>query len=123
IKIDIDGTLQVTGTSATGLKTSPFRLIGAQTDLTGAGAADGITYFNGQLDEVRIYNQVLPASEIAGMALIPGVPTLISATAAPGPVVHLTFSNPSSYAQSLEIDRKIGANGAYAPIATIPATA
>ena len=55
---------------------SAFNLIGASNDLTSGGGADGHTYFNGQLDEVRIYNQVLSANEIAGMALVPAAPTL-----------------------------------------------
>ena len=123
VQIYIDGVLQVTGNSATGLMTSIFNLIGAQTDLTNSGAADGHTYFNGQLDEVRIYNQVLSTNEIAGMALIPVAPTLQSATAAAGPVVHLTFTSPSSYTQNIEIYRKTGAGGAYAKIGTLAASA
>ncbi len=119
VNIYIDGILQVTGTTDTGLKTAPFQLIGAQTDLTSGLAADGATYFNGQLDDVRIYNQVLTASEISGLAIIPGAPTLVSVTTSPGPVVHLTWTTPSSFTQNIEIDRKIGAAGTYAPLVTL----
>ena len=123
VQIYVDGVLQVTGASTAGLINSVFNIIGAQTDLTNAGGADGHTYFNGQLDELRIYNQVLGANEIAGMALVPAAPTLQTATVATGPVVHLTFANPSSFAQNLEIYRKVGAAGTYAKIATLAASA
>jgi Concanavalin A-like lectin/glucanases superfamily len=123
VQIFIDGVLQVTGTTDTGLKTAPFTYIGAQTDLTNALAADGHTFFNGQLDELRIYNQVLSANEIAGMALVPAAPTLQSATAAAGPVVHLAFTNPSSYAQNIEVYRKTGSAGTYTKIATLSVNA
>ena len=123
VKIYIDGVLQVSGQSDAGIITSPFRLIGAQTDLTSGGGPDGATYFNGQLDEVRIYNQILGDNEIASMALVPAAPTLVTATKEPGPVVHLTFSNPSSYAQNIDVYRKTGAGGTYAKIDTLPANA
>ena len=124
VQLYVDGVLNGSGTFDTGNKTSQFFLIGALADV----ASDGVTrtgdnYFNGQLDEVRIYNQVLGANEIAGLALVPAAPTLQSATASSGPVVHLVFSNTSSYAQNLEIDRKPGAAGTYAAIATVSAGA
>ena len=123
VQIYVDGVLQVTGSSDTGQIASAFNLIGAQTDLTSGGGPDGHTYFNGQLDELRIYNQVISANEIAGMALVPAAPTLASATVATGPVVHLVFSNSSAYAQNLEVYRKVGAAGSYAKIATLAASA
>jgi Concanavalin A-like lectin/glucanases superfamily len=123
VQVYVDGVLQATGSSDTGLKNSPFNLIGAQTDLTSGGGADGHTYFNGQLDELRIYDQVIGANEIAGMAIVPAAPTLESATVATGPVVHLTFTNPSNFAQNLEVYRKVGAAGTYTKIATLAASA
>ncbi|MCA9234075.1 MAG: hypothetical protein KDA44_01295 [Planctomycetales bacterium] len=123
VKIYVDGILQASGQSDTGIKSAAFRLIGAQTDLTGSGAADGATYFNGQLDEVRIYDQILGDNEIAGMAIAPVAPTLVSATKEPGPVVHLTFSSASPYAQEIEVYRKTGVGGTYAKIDTLPASA
>ncbi|HEY7115818.1 MAG TPA: fibronectin type III domain-containing protein, partial [Tepidisphaeraceae bacterium] len=56
---------------------------------------------------------------IAALSIIPGAPTLVSAAAAPGPVVHLAWTIPSNFTQSIEVDRKTGAGGAYAPIATL----
>ncbi len=120
VQIFVDGALQTSGTSETGIKSAPFRLIGAQVDLASDGSTtQGNTFFNGQLDEVRIYNQVLSAHEVAGMAIVPGAPTLTSAIANPGPVVHLAWTTPSSFTQAIEVDRKIGAGGAYTVIATL----
>jgi hypothetical protein len=124
VQLYVDGVLNGTGTFDTGNKASQFSVIGALTDV----ASDGVTrtgdnYFNGQLDEVRIYNQVLGANEIAGLAIVPAAPTLQSVTASSGPVVHLAFSNSSNFAQNLEIDRKTGAGGTYAPITTLSASA
>jgi Concanavalin A-like lectin/glucanases superfamily len=123
VQVYVDGVLQATGAGDTGVINSAYSIIGAQTDLTSGGGPDGHTYFNGQLDEVRIYDQVLGATEIAGMALVPAAPTLQTATVATGPVVHLTFTSPSSYAENLEVYRKIGAAGTYTKIATLAASA
>ena len=65
VQIFIDGILNASTTLATGNLTSSFFLIGALTDV----ATDGVTktganFFNGALDEIRIYNQVLGLSEI-----------------------------------------------------------
>ena len=119
-QVYIDGVLDASGTSETGDETSLFRLIGARSDVAGDGVtSQGATYFNGSLDDVRIYNQVLSAGDIQGIALLPGAPTLDTAAASPGPVVHLAWTTPSSYTQSIEVDRKTGAAGVYAPIATL----
>ncbi len=120
IELYVDGVLNGSLITETGNKTSQFKVIGALSDVDGGGITrTGDNYFNGQLDEVRIYNQVLGAGEIAGLAVIPGSPTLVSATPSPGPVVHLTWTTPSSFTQSIEVDRKTGVGGTYAPVATL----
>ncbi len=120
IQLYIDGVLNGTAITDTGDKTSQFFLIGALADVQNNGTTPtGDNYFKGQLDEVRIYNQVLSASDVEGLALIPGAPTLTTAVASPGPVVHLTWTIPSSFTESIEVDRKSGAGGTYAPIATL----
>ena len=120
VQIYVDGILNNTTTLDAGSKTSPFSLIGALTDL----ATDGVTrtgadYFNGRLDEVRIYNALLGANEIAALATAPAAPVLQSVSLEAGPVAHLTFSSPSAFAQSIEIDRKDGVNGTFTPIDTV----
>jgi hypothetical protein len=119
-QVYVDGVLQASVSSETGNKTSVIRLLGAQGDVAGDGVtSQGATYFNGSLDDVRIYNQVLSATDVKGLATIPAAPVISSATASPGPVVHLTWSIPSNFTQSIEVDRKVGAGGTYAPIATL----
>lgn len=120
VQLFIDGALVGTGAFDAGNKTSQFNLIGALEDV----AADGVTpsggnFFNGQLDEVRIYNQVLSTIDVQGLAVIPGAPTLNTAAASPGPVVHLAWTTPSNFTQSIEIDRKTGPSGTYAPLVTL----
>jgi hypothetical protein len=120
IQLYIDGALNGSVTTDSGNKTSQFSVIGALSDVANNGTTPtGDNFFNGQLDEVRIYNQVLSATDVQGLALIPGAPTLNTATASPGPVVHLAWSTPSSFTQSIEIDRKTGAGGTYVSVATL----
>jgi hypothetical protein len=124
LQVYVDGVLNAAATFETGDKTSPFSTLGALTDVNSDGVTrTGNNYFNGQLDEVRVYNQVLGAGEIAGLARVPDAPTLLSATASPGPVVHLAWTTPSALAQSIVVDRKTGPGGAYAPVATLSGTA
>ena len=124
VQLYVDGVLNGSGTFDVGNKTSQFSLIGALSDV----ASDGVTrtgdnYFNGKLDEVRIYSQVLGATEIAGLAIIPAVPTLTSAAAASSSVIQVSWTVPSSFTQYIEVDRKSGANGTYAAVATVAGSA
>jgi autotransporter-associated beta strand protein len=120
VQLYVDGVLNGSATLDTGGKTSQFFLIGALSVVAMNGTTYmGANYFNGTLDEVRIYNQVLDANDIEGLALIPPVPTLTSVTAASGSVVQLAWSAPTSYTQYIEVDRKAGANGTYAAVATL----
>ena len=124
VQLYVDGVLNGSATFDTGNKTSQFFLIGALSDVAGDGITrTGDNYFNGKLDEVRIYNQVLSANEIAGLAVIPAAPTLTSATAASSSVIQVTWTVPSSFTQYIEVDRKTGANGSFAAVATLAGNA
>ncbi|HET6252039.1 MAG TPA: LamG-like jellyroll fold domain-containing protein [Tepidisphaeraceae bacterium] len=119
VQLYVDGVLQGSGTFDTGAKTSKINVIGALLDVQSDGVTrTGDNYFNGNIDEVRIYNQVITANDVDALAEIPAAPTLTGAAAMSGPVVHLTFTVPSSFTQSIEIDRKTG-SGAYAPLVTV----
>jgi hypothetical protein len=119
-QIYVDGVLNATDTLDTGSKTSPFTTIGALTILANDGVTrTGATFFNGKLDELRIYNSVLSGGEINGLAQVPTAPVLSNVIIAAGPVNHLVFSSPSNFATSLEIDRKIGINGTFTAIDTV----
>jgi hypothetical protein len=120
VQVYVDGTFQTGATFATGTLDAVFRLIGAQSDV----ASDGTTfasasYFNGQLDDIRIFNQVLSPAEVAALGQIPAMPTNFTASALSGSLVQLNWTNVSSFAQNIEIDRKIGSGGSYSQLAVV----
>ncbi len=120
VQLFVDGVLNSSATLETGNKTTPFTLIGALSDVAvNSITPTGNNFFNGTLDEVRIYQKVLGQSEVSALATIPAAPVLQSVTVAAGPVAHLVFSSPSAFSQSIEIDRMTGTNGSYVPIATL----
>ncbi|HYT92746.1 MAG TPA: PA14 domain-containing protein, partial [Gemmataceae bacterium] len=59
VRVYVDGVLNATATSATGLKTTPFSSIGRIVNTAGWAQ-----YFAGSLDDLRFYNRVLSASEV-----------------------------------------------------------
>ena len=59
IKLYVDGVLNATATSDTGLKTTPFASFGRIEDTGGT-----INYLAGSLDEIRVYNRVLSDAEV-----------------------------------------------------------
>ena len=74
----------------------------------------GANYFNGRLDEIKIYNAVLGANEIAAQAMVPaGADALTAATPMSGPVVHLSISSQDALAESIQVLRKTGVNGTF----------
>lgn len=79
VQVYVDGVLGGEAVSAAGAKTTPFASIGRIEDTSGA-----VDYFAGSLDDVRVYDRVLSASEIA--ALMPGgtnaAPTVATPAAA-----------------------------------------
>jgi hypothetical protein len=62
VRVYVDGVANGTATSETGTKSTAFRSIGRIEDTGGTPA-----YFSGVLDNLRIYNRVLTAQEIASL--------------------------------------------------------
>ena len=66
VQVYVDGALSGTAASAKGLKTTPFSNLGRIGNTVGKPK-----YFNGALDDVRIYNRVLTAGEVTSAAALP----------------------------------------------------
>jgi hypothetical protein len=124
VQLYIDGVLNGSSTLDTGFKAAQFYLIGALTDRNSSGNVTGANYFNGQLDDVRIYNRVLSAAEISQIGSAPSAALDLSASPIPdtNSMMQLSWTNPSDVAQSFQLERKTGVNGTYQQIATLDGT-
>ena len=77
MKIYVNGVLETTGTGPTGSNTAPSVLhIG--------NIQTNINYFNGAIDQLKIYNTVLGDGDIAALASEGGMPTQYTITASAG---------------------------------------
>ena len=83
VQLYVDGILNATNGFDLGTKTVQFNFIGGLTVRNSSGTITGETAFNGQLDEVRIYNRVLTPTEISEIGQIPVVPTGFTVTTVP----------------------------------------
>jgi hypothetical protein len=124
VQLYVDGVLNGSATLDAGTKAAQFYLIGALTNRNSSGYVTGANYFNGQLDEIRIYNDVLSAGEIAELGQPPSAPSSLTASAVPdsSSMVQLSWTNTSDFAQSIRVERKAGASGTYQQIATLDGT-
>ena len=124
VQLYVDGVLNGTATLETGNKTSAFQLIGAlQTDASDGVTPNGANYFNGQLDEVRIYNLVVDPAVINSLSLAPPAPTNLAVAASSGTELDLTWTTNSPYATGYVLQRKIG-TGPWVSLPTLaPGTA
>ncbi|MBX4200052.1 PQQ-dependent sugar dehydrogenase [Candidatus Parcubacteria bacterium] len=89
------------------------------------GASD---YFRGMLDEVRVYNRVLSATDITELFNFgntpvppPSTPTGLSASAISSSQINLSWTDTSADELGFRIERKTGASGVYGEIATVGA--
>ncbi|HEX5472066.1 MAG TPA: LamG-like jellyroll fold domain-containing protein, partial [Lacipirellulaceae bacterium] len=121
VQLYIDGTLNNTGSLDIGYKPAQFYLLGALTVRNSSGNVVGANYFNGQIDDVQIYDRVLGADEITEMGAAPTAPTNLVVSAVPdsGSMLQLTWTNTASLAQNVTIERKIGIDGTYEPLASV----
>jgi fibronectin type 3 domain-containing protein len=123
VQLYVDGALNASGTFIAGAMTSQFRLIGALQDVAQDGVTvQGANFFNGQLDELAIYNQVLTAAEVQALATAPAAPSNLNVTPASGTELDLTWTDNSTYATGYVVQRQIG-SGAWASLPTLPAGA
>jgi hypothetical protein len=91
VKIYVDGALSTSTILGTGAMTSKFSLIGAMSTVNTDGVTfQGATNFNGQLDDVQIYNLVIDPTVVATIAQLPAAPTDLAVNAASGTELDLT---------------------------------
>jgi hypothetical protein len=121
VQLYVDGTLNNTGSFDIGYKAAQFYLIGALTVRNSSGNVVGANYYNGQIDDVQIYDRVLGADEIGEIGSAPTAPTNLVVSTVPdsGSMLQLTWTNTASLAQNVEIERKSGVDGTYQPLATV----
>ncbi len=105
----VDGILRGSGTGPTGSRTFPssLRIGSLQT---------GNNFLNGTLDDVRLYDRILAAGEIAALAAPPAAPTNLAATVGDASVA-LNWSA-SSNATSYYVKRSLTSGSGYAVVAT-----
>ena len=137
IQVFINGTLQTTVNSETGIKNNPFYSIGRIEDTGGSPM-----YFNGRIDEFRISNQIISANEIATTynnqntpssfytvgsqqladASPPSAPQNVAATALGGSVIQISFDDvdeTGSGVASYSIKRSTTSGSGYTQIGTV----
>jgi len=118
ICVYVDGNLQATGTANRNTLNATARL------LFGAYAS-GNGYFNGSLDEVKIFNRTLSSNEVAALYLSSTVlptaaPTNLTATAG-NALIQLNWSE-APLATSYNVKRSLVSGGPYVTITNVSAT-
>lgn len=115
-QIYVDGSLQAAGTGST-------NTLSAAAHLRFGGIQDGGGFFNGKLDEIKIYNRALGNLEIAALygdgASPPAAPTNLTCTAANTEVSLNWWESP--IATSYNVERSLSSGGPYSIITTVSA--
>ena len=123
VKLYIDGVLDASGTLGTGPKTSVFKSFGQLTiDSDNGLTRTGGNYFNGQLDDVRIYNQLIDPAEVNAIALPPLAPINLAVTPASGTELDLTWTDLAMTETGYKVERSID-GGPWVQIQLLPANA
>jgi hypothetical protein len=129
VRIYLDGQINASAVSGTGAKTLPFNSIGALPNYSGPDAGgvrtnNGSRYFNGDLDQLQIFDRALGAQEVAQRfgptaATAPVAPT-VTTVAYPFEAT-LNFTNVSGEQGYQVLRSPTGAAGSYAEVAVLPA--
>ncbi len=123
VKVYIDGALDSSVTLEAGAKTSQFKLIGALSDVAGDGTTfQGANFFNGQLDDVQIYNVVIDPAVVAAIALPPAAPTNLTVTPYSGTELDLSWTDNASNESGYNVWTSVS-GGAWTKIASLAANA
>lgn len=121
VRVYIDGALSNSGTLQTGNKTSQFKLIGANSVVNSDGVTFvGANFFNGQLDDVQIYNVVIDPAFVTALAQPPAAPANLAVTPVSGTELDLSWTDNAYNETGYEVWRSIN-SGAYTRIAQLPA--
>src|SRR5204863_10216314 len=81
-------------------------------------------HFNGAIDDVRLYNYGLSAADVATLASTtapPAAPSSEIATATSASTITVKWTDNALGQAGFRLERKTGAAGTYAVIATLPA--
>ena len=121
VKVYVDGALSASGTLEKGNKTSAFRLLGALSVVMSDGVTfTGANYFNGQIDDLRVYNLVVDPAVVASLALPPAAPTQLVVTPSSGTELDLSWLDNASNETGYEVWRSIS-GGAWTRVAQLAA--
>jgi hypothetical protein len=114
MQVYVDGVPSGSGVGPTGARTAP-------TSLRIGSILTGVNFLNGTLDDVRLYDRVLSASEVAELAgPAPAAPTGVTAQ---GGAAQVSVSwNAAAGATQYIVARATTAGGPYTVIATLPGT-
>jgi len=124
VDIYVDGILSSTANLGAGNKTSQFMLIGARSVVASDGVTfTGANFLNAQLDDVRIYNQVVSQALIDSIASPPAAVTNLTVTPASGTELDLSWTaSASTNLTSYQVWGSIG-TGSFTELAQLPPTA
>jgi len=132
LQVFVDGVLQGTFVGDTGTKAATYNLIGAQLQESfstnnSTVITTGANYFNGSIDGLRTYNQVLNSAEIALLATLPGSPTNFTAAPLSGTSAVLNWTNTplpgtSVITPNVQIEYRVGTSGSFLPLLTVSGT-
>jgi Concanavalin A-like lectin/glucanases superfamily/PA14 domain len=126
MQVWVDGAQAGSGTRETGLmNNAPFSALGATSDTIGTpGAPEGYNFFGGALDDIRIFDHVLSASEIQALlppaTSAPAAPTNLTASVSSG-LARLQWTDNASNELSFQVERATSADGPFTNVGTVGA--